>query len=157
MGKFSSTALAALLITGVAFAGASAQGIDPATGARPGNIPGTGNSLPLSDEASNINARTVKSSIAPRLPTPASGDDGEPVIFLRDARGALISGRTGEAQEALERAQTRWLSREIPGGTTGSASDDPRIERIRTALQELSKHDRRAAVAALDGIPDLKR
>ena len=99
-----------VLCVGVA-AGASGQVVD---GARPGNVIGTGMSLPRSDAASNLDARTTRSELAPNLPAPPAGDDIQ--TLLLDARRALRLGQTGEAQEALERAQTRALDRSVPVG-----------------------------------------
>ena len=110
-----------------------------ATGARPGNEVGTGNSLPMSNQASNIGHGDTKSSIAPRLPSPNAGmeGDGQPVSLLGAAQRALKAGHTGMAQEALERAETRLLDR----STTQAAAATPdqgmvigHIESARTAL-----------------------
>ena len=43
---------------------------DTDTGARPGNVIGTGNSLPRSNAAGNLNAATTHSDLAPNLPAP---------------------------------------------------------------------------------------
>src|SRR5690242_13993731 len=69
---------------------------------------------PQSSQSSNINPGDTRSSIAPRLPTPLAGEDTTPRRYLIDARQALALGRTGEAQEALERAETRLLDRPAP-------------------------------------------
>lgn len=87
----------------------------PSDGARPGNDIGTGQSLPRSDGASNLDAETTHSDLAPNLPAPAAGDDIQTLLLA--ARAALAANRTGEAQEALERAETRALDRSIDYGT----------------------------------------
>src|SRR5690348_11620523 len=89
-------------------------GANPETGARPGNEIGTGMSLPLSDKAGNILPEQDGSSIAGRLPPPPLEENASVRDFLVAARGALAAGRTGEAQEALERAETRALDRSVP-------------------------------------------
>ena len=69
---------AIIAIVGVAATGAVGQpvsqalpaGIDPATGARPGNDIGTGSSLPMSNRSSNISPGDTTSVIAPNLPSP---------------------------------------------------------------------------------------
>lgn len=76
--------------------------------ARPGNDIGTGQSLPLSPNASNITPDDSRSTIAPTLPIPQIGEDAPPAAFLRAARAALQAGRTGEAQEGLERAESLY-------------------------------------------------
>jgi hypothetical protein len=116
-----------------AASGAHAQypGSDTDSGARPGNIIGTGNSLPRSDTASNLNAATTHSDLAPNLPAP--GDDGIRGL-LAEARQDLLAHRTGAAQEALERAETRALDRSIPAGTE-RVPDQGRVVRATSAAR----------------------
>jgi hypothetical protein len=116
-------------------------GANPATGARPGNVIGTGMSLPMGNSASNIDQRDIRSTIAPNLPSPL-GPDATPVDYLRAAQGALSSGRTGEAQQALEQAQTRLLDRSVAYGQTNNPSDNPAVAQIRQALHALAAGDR---------------
>ena len=97
-----------VVLMALAASGASAQGI-PSAGARPGNEIGTGSSLPLSDRASNIGPGDTRSSIAPNLPAPPLGEDAPVQAYLQAARSALIAGRTGEAQQALEMAARAHL------------------------------------------------
>jgi hypothetical protein len=95
----------ALLIGMVATLAAAQQlppGVDPETGARPGNEIGTGSSLPLSDKASNITPQDTTSTIAPNLPSPAVGPDASVRNYLVAARSALLVGRTGEAQPLVD-------------------------------------------------------
>ena len=99
----------AAAILAATFAASTALAAVPATddiafGARPGNVIGTGNSLPASVYASNITEANTHSRIAPRLPQPQTVS-GSPHALLSAASRALDAGRTGEAQEALERAE----------------------------------------------------
>ena len=122
----------------------------PATadGARPGNVPGTGQSLPLSDQASNINGGTTRSDIAPRLPNPdASGNS--PNAFLTAADRALARNQTGAAQEALERAETRLLDRSTDPAMASDPSRNPRVMQIGQARQALARRDMAGARAAI--------
>ena len=89
-------------------------GVDPITGARPGNEIGTGASLPMSDKAGNITPDNTASRLAPNLPSPAIGENATPRDYLIAARTALLTGRTGEGQQALEMAETRALDRSVP-------------------------------------------
>jgi len=114
----------------------------PETGARPGNEIGTGMSLPMGSRASNIDPHDTRSPIAPNLPAPGVGTDGSAADYLRAALGALATGRTGEAQQALEMAQTRLLDRSVPLGQTQTPSDDPVVGQISRALHALSAGDR---------------
>ncbi len=100
-------------------------GANPETGARPGNDIGTGMSLPLGTRASNIDAADTRSQIAPNLPSPQLGPNAGAVDYLRAAQSSLAAGRTGEAQQSLEMAQTRLLDRSVPMGQTNNPNDNP--------------------------------
>lgn len=127
-------------------------GVDPQTGARPGNEIGTGSSLPLSDKASNITPGDMRSTIAPNLPSPPVGENAPVRDYLMAARAALFAGRTGEAQQSLEMAETRALDRSVPLFQTNVASTAPLVEAIRNALQALSAGDRGRAVQVIEAI-----
>jgi hypothetical protein len=125
-------------------------GANPATGARPGNEIGTGQSLPLSNQASNINGADTRSPIAPRLPTPTAGDDATIRQYLMNARAALASGRTGEGQEALERAETRMLDRSVAPEQVGNAIHGPGVEDVGAARRALAAGDAPGAIQIID-------
>jgi len=134
-GSIGASALAQLTLTpqGVP------PGANPETGARPGNVIGTGMSLPMSTTAGNLN-----------LPTPAVGENASTADLLRAARGALAAGRTGEAQQALEMAQTRLLDRSVPLGQTDRPSDNPMVQQIAQARQALLADDRPACMRLIE-------
>jgi hypothetical protein len=72
---------ATVALLNIATAQALAQApssLDPATGARPGHQPGVGESLPLSNNASNIVPGDTRSTIAPTLPASPVGDSATP-------------------------------------------------------------------------------
>jgi hypothetical protein len=123
---------------------------NPETGARPGNVIGTGMSLPTSDQAGNIGPEDTNSPIAARLPSPDVGKDASVHTLLLAARAALIADRTGEAQEALERAETRALDRSVPLFQTGVPSQSPLVGKIRDTLHMLGTGDRMATARLLD-------
>ena len=125
-------------------------GANPETGARPGNVIGTGMSLPMSDKAGNIVPGDTGSPVAARLPPPPVGDDASVHDLLLAARAALIADRTGEAQEALEMAETRALDRSVPLLQTGVPSADPLVAKIRDTLHMLGTGDRMATAHLLD-------
>jgi hypothetical protein len=133
LAALSATALTvAALSTTLMPAAALAQ---PAmNGARSGNNVGIG--------ASNLTPADTHSAIAPNLPIPAGGADQRASDLLKAAQGALAAGRTGEAQQALEMAQTRMLDRSVPIGQTNNPSDNPTVQQIDGALQALAAHDR---------------
>lgn len=121
--------------------------MNPATGARYGHVPGRGVSLPMGAQASNITAGDTRSIIAPTLPSPPLGPNATPDQFLSVARRAISMNRTGEAQEALERAETRRL--DYDGIRNVSPGDDPMVGRIRAALDDLANHRLDAADQAI--------
>jgi hypothetical protein len=116
-----------------------------AEGARPGHSPGEGVSEPMSTRASNIDRTDARSQIAPRLPTPQVGEDASPDSYVRAAQQALRRNRTGEAQEALERAETRIL--ELHQADQGRI---PMMDTLEQARQALGRHDTASARRILD-------
>lgn len=136
-------------LIGLATAPAIAQ-TDPRTGARVGHEPGVGPSFPLSPHASNTGAGDVRSTIAPTLPEPDVGENATPQQLLLAARASISAGRTGQAQEAMERAQTRLLDRATPLFQTDRPSAHPAVAQISTALRALGAGDRAGAIRAID-------
>ena len=126
------------------------SGANPATGARPGHQPGVGESLPLSNKASNIAPNDTRSTIAPTLPQPAIGENAMTQDYLKAARAALVAGRTGQAQQSLEMAETRALDRSVAQGQTNTPSDSQLVSRIRDARHALGSGDRARAVQLID-------
>lgn len=126
---------------------AQAQSVD---GARPGNDIGSGMSLPRSDRAGNIDAATAKSEIAPNLPAPA-GVERIAGLLLR-ARDTLAQNQTGAAQEALERAETRALTRSVPYGEERDPANDSLTRGIRDALALLAAGRLDAAQRRIDAL-----
>jgi hypothetical protein len=125
-------------------------GANPATGARPGNPIGTGQSLPRSGAASNIDQNDTRSAIAPNLPSPPLGPNAGPADYLRAARASLAAGRTGEAQQSLEMAQTRLLDRSVPYAQTNQPSGNPANAAIEEARHALAAGDRAATIRLID-------
>jgi hypothetical protein len=101
---------------------------------------------PTSSSASNITAPSSGATVAPELPTPAAGEDNSPAQFLIAARQALAAGRTGEAQEALERAETRLADRSTPLFRTNEVARGPVINEVRQARQALGGGDHMQAL-----------
>jgi hypothetical protein len=132
-------------------------GANPATGARPGNDIGTGMSLPMGSSASNINPTDTRSQIAPNLPSPNVGDNASAPDYLTAARNALAAGRTGEAQQSLEMAQTRLLDRSVPLFQTNTPSSNPVVGQISQALQALAAGDRSQCMRLIEAaIPNAR-
>ena len=59
-------------------------------------------------------------------------------------------GRTGEAQQTLERAEARALDRPVPLFQTGSSDQSPLAEDINRALQALGAGNRGQAVRVIE-------
>ena len=127
-------------------------GANPETGARPGNVIGTGNSLPVSSRASNISPADTRSLIAPRLPLPPVPEGAPPRQFLLAARQALQSGQTGMAQEALERAEARQLDRSVAPSRASEPITGPVVTQISTARQALGRGDIGGAIGIIDAL-----
>jgi hypothetical protein len=123
---------------------------NPATGARPGHQIGVGESLPLSNKASNIEAADTRSTIAPTLPASSIGNDGASHDYLRAARASLVGGRTGQAQQSLEMAETRVLDRSVAAGQTAAPSDSQLVSQIRDARRALGAGNRTRAIQLID-------
>lgn len=149
----SAIALSALLMAPApapARAQGTPSGAGPVTGARPGNEIGTGMSLPRGTRASNIDSNDTRSTIAPNLPSPPLGPDATAADYLRAAEYSLRAGRTGEAQQSLEMAQTRLLDRSVPQGQTYSPSANPAVTQIDEALHALAAGQRMQALQLID-------
>ena len=149
--RYMKLAAAALLgVTAMPALGQTSSGQDPATGARPGHEAGVGDSLPRSDKASNIVPADTRFNIAPTLPPAAIGDHAATFDYLRAARASLLGGRTGQAQQSLEMAETRALDRWVPEGQTNAPSDSRLVSRIRDARHALGDGDRTHAIQLID-------
>ena len=94
-----------------------------------------------SNSASNTTPDNTRSEIAPRLASPVLPEGAPPAAYLQAARRAIAAGRSGEAQEALERAATRVLSRAVRPSRAGEPNGSPLIRTIAEA---------RGAVAVAD-------
>jgi len=107
---------------------------------------------PVSSRASNILSEDSGSAIAPALPTPPVGPDAGPHDYLRAARHAIASGRTGEAQQSLEMAETRVLTRVVTPDAASAPDPDPAVSQIRDALHALGEGDRARALQIIDAM-----
>jgi hypothetical protein len=145
--------LATVALLGMTVVSALAQAppvADPATGARAGHVPGIGESLPQSDKASNIVPADTHSNIAPTLPASAVGDNAEPSDYLKSARASLVAGRTGQAQQSLEMAETRALDRSVAQDQASVASDSQLVSRIGDARRALGDGNSAHAIELID-------
>jgi len=105
---------------------------------------------PVSRHDSNITPADTRSTVAPRLPEPGVPSARPPASFLAAARRAVAAGRTGEAQEALERAETRLLDRPASPGAGLQPDNRRAVFAVAAARSALAAHDRLRTVAAID-------
>ena len=119
--------------------------------------PGTGMSGPASARASNITGMDSRSTIAPHLPQPMGGEGAGPWHYLHAADRALALKHTGEAQQALEMAETRLLDRSTPVDQAGTPDQGPVVQLVSQARQALGHNDlagaRQAVQSALGHDP----
>ena len=120
------------------------------TGALPGNDIGTRSSLPRSPNASNITPNDTTSTIAPTPPEPAVGPVSNVQELLSAAAQSLAGGQTGTADEALEQAETKILTRAVPQTQTDYASQDPMVSQIQQARTALGSNDRSGALQIIN-------
>jgi hypothetical protein len=78
------------------------------------------------------------------MPGPSLASDEPPVALLEAARRALEAGRTGEAQEALERAETRLLVQ------VSLPESQQAVLAIGAARRALAAHDRQGAIRVIE-------
>ena len=90
------------------------------------------------------------SAIAPRLPLPPVPENDPPRAFLEAARSAVDRRQTREAQEALERAETRLLDRAVGMNSAQEADDRRVVLDIGVARQALAAGDRPGTLRAID-------
>ena len=122
------------------------------TGALPGNDIGTGSSLPKSPYVSNITPRDMKSTIAPTAPEPNVGPNANVQQLLMAGGQAIKIGQTGTANEALEQAETRILTRSAPQSQMDYTSHDLVVSKIDQARTALGAHNDTGAVQIIDQI-----
>jgi hypothetical protein len=115
-----------------------------------GGPAGAQGSPPVSGQASNITPGDTGSPIAPPLPAPPVADDSGPAAFLRAARVALAGGRSGEAQEALERAESRLLDRSVPYGHEGDQDMSRVVAEVAQARRALGSGNTPRALQLVD-------
>ena len=108
--------------------------LDPATGARAGHAPGIGDSLPRSDKA----------------PPTSIGENAGPYDYLRAARASLVAGRTGQAQQSLEMAETRALDRSVAQNQASVPIDSQFVTRISDARHALGDGNSAHAIELID-------
>lgn len=140
--------LPAVFLAATLLVPAALQAAQPVTmSPPPGNLGGT---QPMSTVPANNNPQDTHTTWSPSLPPPPVDDDAPPAAFLDAARRAIAANRTGEAQEALERAESRALDRAVKPSAAGTPSGQPLVKQIAHARQLLSAGDRAGAVKVIE-------
>jgi len=91
-----------------------------------------------------------RSVIVPPLPVPPVDPNASPATFLLSARSAVERNRLGEAQEALERAETRLLGQSVVPAATSAQDQETAVLDIGVARRALAARDRARALLAID-------
>jgi hypothetical protein len=129
---------------------AQAPPIDSTAGYRAGLQNGDRDSLPRSNQASNITPNGTAGTSAPTLPASALGTNAGSRDYLRAARASLAAGHTGKAQQSLEMAETRALGGSSSPDVARSPSGNAKVTEIRDALHALGEGDRVRAMKIID-------
>ena len=103
----------------------------------------------LSLAAAPALAQTTPPPLQP-LPAPMLDDNAAPQAFIEAALHALAAGRIGEAQEAIERAESRVLTRSVKPSQAAQVSQQPLIKQLGQARQALAAGDKLGAVTMLE-------
>ena len=76
------------------------------------------------------------------LPPPPVDDNAPPSVYLAAAAQALAAHRDGEAQEAMERAESRALDRSVRPSLAKTPDRKPLVQQIAAARAALASGDR---------------
>jgi hypothetical protein len=109
-----------------------------------------GGKEPVSTAPANVSPGDTRTLWAPQLPAPPVGDDAPPAAFVQAAQAAIAAGRLGEAQEAIERAESRALDRSVRPSKAGEPSRQPLVQQLAQARQMLGAGDKVGAMLKLD-------
>ncbi len=103
---------------------------------------------PLSTQATNLTPSSRPGALGSRLPDP-NAVGGTPRDLLEAAQRLLSQGRTGAAQEALERAETRVLSRTTDPSMASQPDQAAMVQNIAQARRALGARDVNGAKQAI--------
>jgi hypothetical protein len=117
---------------------------------RAGLLNGDRDSQPRSNKASNIVPADSSQVHAPTLPSSKLGLNAPSRDYLRAARVSLAAGRTGEAQQSLEMAETRALGGSDTPARSQLPNGNAKVTEIRDALHALGSGDNAHAMQIID-------
>ena len=111
--------------------------------------PGAGKQ-PMSTAPTNVAPSSTHTLWSPSLPTPAVPENAPPAAFIKAAQAAIAAGKLGEAQEAIERAESRALDRSVRPTKAGQPSRQPLVQQLAQARQALGNRDKAGASRMLE-------
>jgi hypothetical protein len=113
------------------------------------SVADTGGRQPTSTAPANVGPGDTHTLWSPQLPTPFVDDNAAPAAFMKAAEAAIAAGRLGEAQEAIERAESRALDRSVRPSKAGQPSQQKLVRQLADARRALGTGDRAGALRLL--------
>jgi hypothetical protein len=104
-------------------------------------LPAAAQQMPsaMGQDMSGMAGTTGTAVLGRALPVPQVNDDSAKG-YLQAARDALAKKNVPMAEEALERAETRLLDRDVAPSQVANPVADDNIDQIRNALTALAQH-----------------
>jgi hypothetical protein len=110
----------------------------------------TSGKQPTSTAPANVGPTDTHTLWSPQLPTPFVDPNASPAAFMKAAEAAIAAGRLGEAQEAIERAESRVLDRAVRPSKAGQPSQQKLVRQLSDARQALGAGDKAGALRLLE-------
>src|SRR5271168_233025 len=109
----------------------------------------SGGNEPTSAVPTNTGPANTHTLWSPKLPAPAVDPNAPPAAYVKAAQGAIAAGRLGEAQEAIERAESRALDRSVRPSRAGEPSRQLLVQQLSQARQALAAGNKAGAMNLL--------
>jgi len=109
----------------------------------------TSGKQPTSTVPTNVGPADTHTLWSPQLPTPFVDPNASPATFMKAALAAIAAGHLGEAQEAIERAESRALDRSVRPSKAGQPSQQTLVHLLADARHALSAGDKGGALRIL--------
>lgn len=115
-----------------------------------GELPAPPQHVRTVDHPTNLTSSDTHSRISPALPQPDVGPNATATQYLHAARRAIENHRLGQAQAALENAETYLLNRSVPQGQVNQQDENPAVHNIQQALDALGNHHVQQTLSLID-------
>lgn len=109
----------------------------------------TSGKQPTSTVPANVGPADTHTLWSPQLPTPFVDPNASPAAFMKAAEAAIAAGHLGEAQEAIERAESRALDRAVRPSKAGQPSQQKLVQQLADARHALGAGDKAGAMRML--------